>query len=102
MLVSASLILAGCFATLDGGIAAQIQRQIRNIGIGDRAFRPVTDAMLEKPDPGDWINWRRTYDGTGYSPRHRSPDRTWTSSSSHGRGACRQARISRRRSCTTG
>ena len=24
--------------------------------------------MLEKPDPGDWINWRRTYDGTGYSP----------------------------------
>ncbi len=45
-----------------------MQRQVRNIGIGDRTFRPVTDAMLEKPDPGEWINWRRTYDGTGYSP----------------------------------
>jgi alcohol dehydrogenase (cytochrome c) len=32
------------------------------------AFRPVTDAMLLKPDPGDWINWRRTLDGWGYSP----------------------------------
>ena len=23
-------------------------------------FKPVTDAMLENPDPADWINWRRT------------------------------------------
>ena len=51
-----------------GGLGAQVQRQVRNIGLGDRAFRPVTDAMLEKPEPGEWINWRRTYDGTGYSP----------------------------------
>ena len=67
-LVSASLILALCFMSLRGELTAQIQRQVRNIGLGDRVFRPVTDAMLEKPDPGDWINWRRTYDGTGYSP----------------------------------
>ena len=53
---------------IDGGLGAQVQRQVRNIGLGDRAFRPVTDAMLEKPEPGEWINWRRTYDGTGYSP----------------------------------
>ncbi len=32
------------------------------------AFVPVTDAMLLDPDPGDWINWRRTLDGWGYSP----------------------------------
>lgn len=31
-------------------------------------IRPVTDAMLEKPDPGDWLVWRRTYDAAGYSP----------------------------------
>ena len=31
-------------------------------------FVPVTDAMLEKPDPGDWLLWRRTLDGWGYSP----------------------------------
>ena len=29
---------------------------------------PVTDAMLQNPDPADWVNWRRTLDGWGYSP----------------------------------
>ena len=31
-------------------------------------FVPVTDAMLLDPDPADWLNWRRTLDGWGYSP----------------------------------
>ena len=31
-------------------------------------FVPVTDAMLQDPDPGDWLMWRRTLDGWGYSP----------------------------------
>ena len=31
-------------------------------------IRPVTDAMLENPDDGDWLLWRRTYDAAGYSP----------------------------------
>jgi len=34
----------------------------------DRDFAPVTDAMLQDPDPADWLNWRRTLDGWGYSP----------------------------------
>lgn len=29
---------------------------------------PVTDAMLRDPPAGDWLMWRRTYDGWGYSP----------------------------------
>ncbi len=29
---------------------------------------PVTDAMLRDPPPGDWLMWRRTYDGWGFSP----------------------------------
>jgi alcohol dehydrogenase (cytochrome c) len=29
---------------------------------------PVTDEMLRNPAPGDWLNWRRTYNGWGYSP----------------------------------
>ncbi len=33
-----------------------------------REFTPVTDAMLHSPDPGDWLSWRRTTDGWGYSP----------------------------------
>ena len=31
-------------------------------------FEPVTDEMLQNPDPADWLNWRRTLDGWGYSP----------------------------------
>src|SRR5262245_32838594 len=31
-------------------------------------FKPVTEAMLLNPDPGDWPSWRRTLDGWGYSP----------------------------------
>ena len=41
--------------------AAAVQAQ-------DRDFAPVTDAMLENPDPADWLSWRRTLDGWGYSP----------------------------------
>ena len=31
-------------------------------------FVPVTDAMLQDPAPADWLTWRRTSDGWGYSP----------------------------------
>ncbi|MCE2514295.1 MAG: PQQ-binding-like beta-propeller repeat protein, partial [Acidobacteria bacterium] len=32
------------------------------------AAPPVTDAMLQDPAPGDWLMWRRTLNGWGYSP----------------------------------
>src|SRR5437588_1017977 len=41
--------------------AAPVNAAVKN-------FKPVTDAMLLKPDPADWLLWRRTYDGWGYSP----------------------------------
>ena len=31
-------------------------------------FRPVTEAMLRNPAPGDWLNWRRTDNAWGFSP----------------------------------
>ena len=31
-------------------------------------FVPVTDAMLQDPSDDDWLMWRRTLDGWGYSP----------------------------------
>ena len=37
-------------------------------GAQDRNVEPVTDAMLQDPDPADWLSWRRTLDGWGYSP----------------------------------
>jgi alcohol dehydrogenase (cytochrome c) len=32
------------------------------------AMTPVTEAMLRHPSNDDWLNWRRTDDGFGYSP----------------------------------
>jgi PQQ-dependent dehydrogenase (methanol/ethanol family) len=29
---------------------------------------PVTDAMLQTPDPNEWLMWRRTLNGWGFSP----------------------------------
>ena len=31
-------------------------------------FVPVTDAVLQDPDPADWLHWRRTLDAWGHSP----------------------------------
>src|SRR5437667_9879657 len=31
-------------------------------------FVPVTDEMLQNPDAGDWLMWRRTLNSWGYSP----------------------------------
>jgi alcohol dehydrogenase (cytochrome c) len=33
-----------------------------------RNLTPVTDQMLLNPPDGDWLMWRRTYTGYGYSP----------------------------------
>ena len=40
-------------------VAAQTQQQ---------SFTPVTDEMLWKPSPNDWLTWRRTLDSQGFSP----------------------------------
>jgi alcohol dehydrogenase (cytochrome c) len=39
----------------------------QNRAVLDR-LTPVTDAMLRDPPPGDWLQWRRTYDEHGFSP----------------------------------
>jgi alcohol dehydrogenase (cytochrome c) len=32
------------------------------------SYTPVTDALLANPSPNDWLSWRRTQDGLGFSP----------------------------------
>ena len=32
------------------------------------SFIPVTDELLRDPPDGEWLSWRRTLDGQGYSP----------------------------------
>ena len=59
--MKARLSLSVLFALLT--VAGIVTVQAQNDG-----YRPVTDAMLQDPDPADWLNWRRTLDGWGYSP----------------------------------
>ena len=33
-----------------------------------KSYTPVTDAMLINPPAGEWLSWRRSLDGKGYSP----------------------------------
>ena len=56
----ASLLAAMLLLATAGPVAAQ--------GSADAEFVPVTDAMLQDPADGDWLMWRRTLDGWGYSP----------------------------------
>ena len=50
-----SLALASTFTA--SAATAQVQNYV-----------PVTDAMLQNPDPNDWLNWRRTLDAQAHSP----------------------------------
>ncbi len=53
-----SLLLAGAAALAQQPQAADPTKNLT----------PVTDAMLRNPPASDWLMWRRTYDGYGYSP----------------------------------
>src|SRR5688572_32227132 len=37
-------------------------------GKESKPFPPVSDEMLWKPSPSDWLSWRRTLDSHGFSP----------------------------------
>ena len=50
------------------GVASALFACTLETGGQVREFRPVTDAMLERPEPGDWLHWRRTLDGWAHSP----------------------------------
>ncbi len=56
-----SLTVLACAAATFAVAPYPAQAQARDID-------PVTDAELENPSPDDWLMWRRTLDGWGYSP----------------------------------
>ena len=62
-LFRASVALCGCavFAAVAVVSARTGHAQVEGL-------TPVTDAELENPAPDDWLMWRRTLDGWGYSP----------------------------------
>ena len=57
-------LLALALATV--GLLAQLTGDLRAQTPDD--FTPVTDAVLQSPSDDDWLMWRRTLDGWGYSP----------------------------------
>src|SRR5260370_42070997 len=64
-----SWLLAGSLlAAMAAPIPAQQLPNAAPKNTSVQGFKPVTDAMLLKPDPADWLMWRRTYDAGGYSP----------------------------------
>jgi hypothetical protein len=54
---------AAAVAVLSGAPALAQDAKARLAGIS-----PVTDDMLQKPADGDWLTYRRTLNGWGYSP----------------------------------
>jgi alcohol dehydrogenase (cytochrome c) len=52
-----TVCVASALALTSSGLLAQ-----------ELPFRPVTDRMLENPDPADWLMFSRTYDAQRYSP----------------------------------
>ena len=68
--------LGGVTATAGGGAGTSSTAAPAAAALdgGTRRFQPVaervpvTDAMLQDPDPNDWLIYRRTYDGWGHSP----------------------------------
>ena len=62
-------------------MTASLQRRMVSVGVAmglaagaagllaqSEDFAPVTDAVLQNPDDGDWLMWRRTLNAWGYSP----------------------------------
>jgi PQQ-dependent dehydrogenase (methanol/ethanol family) len=58
--------LAACLMVWAGASPAQ-----PGTATAPRAFRPVTDAMLQDPPAEDWLSFRRTLNAWGYSPLDR-------------------------------
>ncbi len=63
MRASASAMSRACLATFALTIATGFPSQAQV-----KTFTPLTDAVLQNPDPADWLMWRRTLDSWGYSP----------------------------------
>ena len=62
MLGKIRLVLSLLIAiALISSLQAQSQTQID--------FRPLTQEMLNDPEPEDWLMWRGGYNNWGYSPR---------------------------------
>jgi glucose dehydrogenase len=68
LFVPAAAIAQGMFPAAPNAFAGEYQSRLL---APLQRLSPVTDAMLTNPPPQDWLMWRRTYDGSGFSPLRR-------------------------------
>ena len=63
-------ILAGGCTGMSGGskTAAMAPAPRARATVGPSSYTPVTDQRLVNPEAENWLMYRRTYDGWGYSP----------------------------------
>jgi alcohol dehydrogenase (cytochrome c) len=54
-------LLSGCVALTTLSSTAAVAGPIEN-------YSPVTQARLENPEPGNWMPYRRSYDGQATAP----------------------------------
>src|SRR5688572_13299018 len=66
VLVSCAVALA--LPVLVAAQQAQKPQDTTSNGRTGKPYVPVTDEMLWKPSPANWLSWRRTLDSFGYSP----------------------------------
>ena len=73
----AAIIGAGALALMLSAAPTMAQKPLPPLPTPDtpppvpailQSYKPVTAERLTKPDDGDWLQYRRTYDGSGYSP----------------------------------
>ena len=64
--MDATIVRLTCIAS--GVLAAIAVAAAPPVLAQEDRIRPVTDAELENPSPDDWLMWRRTLNGWGYSP----------------------------------
>src|SRR5262245_32831903 len=68
------IVAAGLFALLAASVSGTqqqppaAQQPAAPVPAVLQNYRPVTADRLKKPDDGEWLMVRRTYDGWGYSP----------------------------------
>src|SRR4029077_18805109 len=72
-----AILSAGALALMLSGGSAVAQKPLPPLPTPDtpppvptilQNYKPVTAQRLTKPEDGDWLQYRRTYDGWGYSP----------------------------------
>ena len=64
------MVRSRCFMSVVGILAALVAANAQDGRIHPvlRDMTLVTDEMLHRPSADDWLHWRRTSDGWGYSP----------------------------------